>query len=190
MATWLETLELLKSMFPMPDPAIRKCEVLYTLAKSLSEGDIVELGSYHGRTAIALSKGSEAGHNLKVYCIDDYADHQDWANNLYTIRDIEIFQENIKKAKASNVVQIYKNVRNAAYGWGHSVSILFWDTSVTGELFEDWLAWRDHITGIAFLRDTFDKRLGSLRVLHYESERSEFKVLSEEPGILLLQRSK
>src|SRR5512139_512484 len=52
---------------------------LYQLATQVTEGVIVELGAYVGRSAIALAWDA----TVPVYSIDDYTDHLDWSNKHY-----------------------------------------------------------------------------------------------------------
>jgi predicted O-methyltransferase YrrM len=56
---------------------------LYTLA-SLSadvEGDIVEVGSWCGRSAIALAAAAKAAGKSKVHCVDLFPEKTDWKQN-------------------------------------------------------------------------------------------------------------
>jgi hypothetical protein len=51
-----------------------EARLLYELARDAKEGCIVEIGSYRGRSTIALARGSKAGHKLPVYAIDPHED--------------------------------------------------------------------------------------------------------------------
>ena len=76
MHNWAET--------PLP-PSVRKkiegtkgwlapdeARLLYNIAKHADAGAIVEVGSYHGRSTVALSCGAEAGAKLPVYAIEPH----------------------------------------------------------------------------------------------------------------------
>lgn len=188
---WEIALKKLESIFEIHPNALRACQVLFELARQVESGAIVELGTYHGKTAISLALGSQISHNAPVYSIDDHNKHLDWANNLYVESDIEILQNNLERAGVK-VIQYIQDSQKVAETWSRPIALWFWDISVEGQLFTDWVAWREHIQigGIGFLRDTFDQRLGSKMVLEYEQDLGEFVTELHEPGILLLRRVK
>lgn len=191
MNDWESARTILENIFTLHPNAIRACQVLFELARQVREGAIVELGTYQGKSAIALALGARAGHDAKVYAVDDHLNHTDWANNEYNLEDVTALEYNLHRAQVQ-IEQILLDSQEAARQWNKPVALYFWDISVPGQLFPDWLAWREHIQvgGIGFLRDTFDKRLGSEDVLQYEKNRKEFIVEMEEPGVLLLKRVK
>ena len=85
-----ETLELLGTLYNMPRPRALKCETLYDLAKSVTNGAIVELGTFHATGAIALWHGSAAGALATVYTIDDYTFKRGWALEAYVPEDQKV----------------------------------------------------------------------------------------------------
>lgn len=56
---------------------------LYTLvlASSHLEGDIVEVGSWCGRSAVVLGAATQVAGNSKVYCVDLFPERDDWKQN-------------------------------------------------------------------------------------------------------------
>ena len=56
---------------------------LFTLAFSSAnlEGDILELGSWCGRSAVALGMAARLTDNSKVYCVDLFPEKNDWHKN-------------------------------------------------------------------------------------------------------------
>lgn len=56
---------------------------LFTLAFSSShlQGDILELGSWCGRSAVALGMAARLTENTKVHCVDLFPEKSDWYQN-------------------------------------------------------------------------------------------------------------
>lgn len=158
---------------------------LYRLAHETTNGVIVELGAYVGRSAIALAWDAR----VPVFSIDDYANHVDWSGRAYNADNEAAYRQNTLGAGV-NTVLIKSDVREAARKWDAPIGLLVWDVSESNRLLDDWLAWREHIAldGRALLRDTFDKRLGSNRVISYEFSQKQFAVESHQPGLLTLRR--
>lgn len=158
---------------------------IYRLSLQVEHGVIVELGSYVGRSAIALAWDAAA----PVYSVDDYRDHVDWSTRAYGAENEARYLSNIKDAGVTTTL-IKQDVREAARTWDQPIGLLVWDVSEGDRLFDDWLAWRGHIVigGRALLRDTFDKRLGSKRVIDHEFTKTEFTIESFDPGLLTFRR--
>lgn len=56
---------------------------LYTLAWTTADlaGDIVEVGSWCGRSAVVLAAAAKAAGNAKVHCVDLFPEKNDWKQN-------------------------------------------------------------------------------------------------------------
>jgi predicted O-methyltransferase YrrM len=176
-----ETLALLTTLYDMPRPRARKCETLYDLAKSVTKGVIVELGTFHATGAIALWHGSAAGALATVYTIDDYAERKGWASEPYGPEDQKIAVENTRKAGCFPrndwrdylgrpfFAMIRNNARDIASeeNWIAQVGLLFWDLGMMSRVENDLEAWLPHIIpgGIIALHDTADGKLGCADVL-------------------------
>ncbi len=175
----------IKARMTLPDAGEAFLRRLYNLSRSVQEGAIVELGSYLGRSAIALAWDATE----PIYSIDDYADHVDWSGRTYGIENLTSYKQNTKAAQVSTVL-IQSDVLKAALEWDKPIGLLVWDVSENGRLFDDWRAWRRHIVmgGAALLRDTFDRRLGSNQVIDYEFNQHQFTVEDMTPGLLTLRR--
>ncbi len=67
-------------------PGWSPIDQLYTLfnlviLSSHLEGDVVEIGSWCGRSAIVLGTAIKSLNNSKLYCIDLFPEKQDWIQN-------------------------------------------------------------------------------------------------------------
>lgn len=178
-------IEYIKRHMTLPDSGEAFLRRLYSLSRSVTQGVIVELGAYIGRSAIALAWDATE----PIYSIDDYTDHVDWSGKAYGVENMTSYKANTQAAQVSTVL-IQSDVRSAAVMWDKPIGLLVWDVSEAGRLFEDWRSWRQHIVigGAALLRDTFDRRLGSDEVIDYEFNQGEFMVEDMTPGLLTLRR--
>lgn len=103
-------------------------ELLYTLAKNCKgKGAIVEIGSWKGKSAIWLGKGSKAGNKVKVYAIDPHMEtpaHQ--RHGL--ISTFEEFKNNIKYAQVDDIITpITKPSSEAAKDFNEPIEVIFID---------------------------------------------------------------
>lgn len=145
----------------MNDYRINKCRILFDLAQK-ADGPIVELGSYHGMSTIALEKGS--GNN-QVYAVDDW-NRVGWAGEVYKKSDYKIFKSNLDCAKTISIWPMAKDISSAGNSWPigieHKLSLIFWDTGVEDCLLEHFRLWSKHLKkgGLFLVHDTADCRLG------------------------------
>lgn len=103
-------------------------ELLYTLAKKCTgKGAIVEIGSWKGRSAVFLGKGSKAGNNVTVYAVDPHTGTP--AHKRQGVKGtFEIFQDNIRNAQVDDVITpIVKPAQIAAENFDEPVEVLFID---------------------------------------------------------------
>ena len=103
-------------------------KLLFNLAKSCTgRGVIVEIGSWKGKSTIWLAKGSEAGHNAKVYAIDP---HTGTAEHLRQGKPstFEEFQRNISRAGVAGLVSpIVATSEAAATSFDQPIEMIFID---------------------------------------------------------------
>lgn len=104
-------------------------ELLYNLAKSCaSDGCIVEIGSWKGRSTIWLAMGSKRGCGVKVYAIDPHigsSEHTKEGARVYTFDE---FMKNIKGAGCDDaIVPIVKSSEAASKSFDKPVGLVFID---------------------------------------------------------------
>lgn len=125
------------------NPRMRKCDALYELAKVAIGEAIVELGTYHGCGAIALSFGARAGTNLPVYTVDDHIGRRGWAGEMYFPQDKARFLDCVKVARAD--VTLVSRSADDAFPWavreGLKIGLLFWDLGEEKRLQRDFETW-------------------------------------------------
>lgn len=126
-------------------PKIRyeKMKALYELATQVSDGVIVELGTFRGLGAIAMALGAGPNNGKMVYTIDHKTD--------------PAFAENLVKADMVGAVQgVIDDVREAASKMPLRVGLLFWDLDDDRSAPDDVRAWQDKVVpgGIVAVKET------------------------------------
>jgi len=166
--TILEDLFMMRWTDKRGNSLMKKCEVLYDLAKNADGGRILELGTYHGCGAISLAFGARAGNGMPVYTIDDHVKRKGWAGEDYYPQDKARFFDCVMNAGV-DVTLISMNVDEAFPKWDQPIALLFWDLGMKNRLREDLHAWGRLVVpgGIFAIREGGDRK--GLRQLGSES---------------------
>lgn len=136
--------DVLADVYGFLDPA--ETELLYTLASQVSRGgNIVELGSYHGRSTIALAMGARLA-GATVYAVDHHPDYMAVDTN-YGMFDNQTYYENIARHGVGDVVKTINlsSVRLVQY-WCEPIDLLWIDASHEYEDVKlDFNQWSKHV---------------------------------------------
>lgn len=131
---------------------------LLTLLAAHGEGvgQIVEIGSFMGRSTCFLARGSKSARREKVHAVDHFSgspEHQ--KGGTHEVRDViekgttlTRFKENVARAGLSDyIVPIVGNSMTAAAAWkGGVIRLLFIDGDHSYEASKaDFKAWKPHI---------------------------------------------
>lgn len=107
---------------------------LYSQAKKSSKKyNILEIGSWKGRSTVCLGLGVRDGNGGRVYAVDPHKDtteHKNWSGKAETYDTYDIFLANIRKAGIDQyVVPIRKTSEEAAATFKKPINFLFIDGS-------------------------------------------------------------
>ncbi|HUP23857.1 MAG TPA: class I SAM-dependent methyltransferase [Thermoanaerobaculia bacterium] len=145
-----------------------ECRLLYDLARRVTSGCLVEIGSYRGRSTIALAAGSRAGARVSVYAIEPHAPFVGVLGGRFGPPDREAFMRNLLAAGVTDVVRLVSLPSSQAFaGWTESISLLWIDGDhQEGAVRSDFDSWTSRVAdgGIVALHDTDDPALGPARV--------------------------
>src|SRR3990172_4806983 len=135
-------------------------DCLYRLGQiNHCNGVIVEIGSWKGKSTIALARGAARAHNAKVYAIDP---HKPLPEEGYSEDTEAAFMANIKKAGVeSRVVPMIMSSEQAAEGWNQPIRLLWIDGDHRYEPTRlDFTLWEPHVVqgGIVAMHDTIRKK--------------------------------
>lgn len=141
--------------------------VLYDLAASVPKGqDVVELGSYHGRSTVALASAT----SNRVWAVDAF-DPLAVSDGSDVIGDEVQF---LKNTKGYRVELLRTNVIQAGHEWqGKPIGMLFLDASHDYETTRDtFLAWLPHVAynGIIAFHDYHPTWPGVVRTVDEVAE--------------------
>lgn len=141
-------------------------DCLYRLGQiNHCKGVIVEIGSWKGKSTIALARGAAAVHNEKIYAIDPHAVQPEEGYLEDTKAE---FLANIKNAGVEDrVVPMIMTSEEASRGWNQPIRLLWIDGDHRYEPAKlDFTLWEPHLVegGILAMHDTIRKQ-GPKRVL-------------------------
>ena len=157
----------LEDVYPLPGMLTPgEVDCLYRLGQiNHCSGVIVEIGSWKGKSTIALARGASRVHDAKVYAVDP---HEPLPVEGYTEDTEAEFMANIKKAGVEGrVVPMVMTSEQAARGWNQPVRLLWIDGDHRYEPAKlDFTLWEPHVVagGIIAMHDTIRKK-GPKRVL-------------------------
>lgn len=103
--------------------------LLYSLAKEVTEGAIVEIGSYRGRSTTALALGSRAGHGVPVYAVEPHEPFQATVRSpLFGSRDRAAFFRTMLRTGCYREVRLVNlSSEEVAPSWKRPVGMLWID---------------------------------------------------------------
>jgi predicted O-methyltransferase YrrM len=137
--------------------------LLYGLAARVAEGScIVEVGSYRGRSAVALALGAPPG--VRVYAVDPHETFIGVLGGEFGPADRVSFLENVERAGVGDRVTLLNTSSDlAAEGWTERIGLLWIDGDHRYEsVRRDWLAWLPQLdaASIVAFHDVSQRTLG------------------------------
>jgi Methyltransferase domain len=143
--------------------------LLYRLARDVRHGCVVEVGSYRGRSTVALARGVAAGGNARIYAIEPHEPFIGALGGEFGPEDRAAFYRNMVRTGAYAQVRLL-NVSSEilAPGWTEPVALLWLDGDHSFEgVSRDFRAWERHLLpdSNVVLDDADDPALGPHRLI-------------------------
>jgi cephalosporin hydroxylase len=165
---------------------------LYRKAKEVRSGCIVEIGSYHGRSTIALALGAQEGEKVPVYAVDPYVAFVGPLGAAFGPGDkVGLVQNLIFTGTVPEVWLIHLPSVQAAKGWQEPIALLWIDGDHTYEgVKADFDAWSSLVIpgGQVAFHDSLDPRLGVHRLIGEITGTGTYKIIEVVEKITLLYK--
>jgi predicted O-methyltransferase YrrM len=145
----------------IPGPlTLGQAELLRAVAAEVSEGVIVEVGSYRGRSTAALAWGARQGHDAPVYAIEPHEEFAGVFGGYFGPKDRRAFYRNMLSSGAwENVRLVNLSSEVVTPGWDKPVGMLWIDGDHRYEgVKRDFTCWEPHLLpGAPVLFDDTDR---------------------------------
>jgi hypothetical protein len=171
--------------------SLKEADLLFRLAGQVNEtGCIVEVGSYRGRSTVALAQGAGS---TPVFAIEPHEPFTGVLGGKFGPEDRAAFFEAMLGSKAYQQVRLVNlSSEVVSPGWRRAVGLLWIDGDHTYEgVRRDWEAWKPHLLpgAVVAFDDSTDQNIGPCRLIGELVEAGELGVLERVGKITALRRS-
>lgn len=166
--------------------------MLYEMAKACTDGCIVEVGSYRGRSAVALGRGSLDGHKAPIYAIEPHEAFTGDLGGTFGPPDRAAFYAAMLATSCYHVVRLVNlSSEIVTPGWQQKVGVLFLDGdhSYAG-VKRDFDCWQPHLTPSAFIAfdDSTNPEIGPHQLVAELLQSGQYEQVNLVRNITVLQR--
>jgi MMP 1-O-methyltransferase len=149
--------------------AFEEAQVLYELARTVRDGCIVEVGSYRGRSTVALGRGSLDGHGVAVFAVDPHEEFVGVLGGRFGPADRRAFYRAMLDSDCDRVVRLVNlSSEWVTPGWDRKVGLLWIDGDHRyAAVKRDYESWLPHLTPdapVAF-DDSVDPQIGPRQLI-------------------------
>jgi hypothetical protein len=149
--------------------SLDEAQLLFELASQVSDGCIVEVGSYRGRSTVALALGSLHGSNVPVYAIEPHEVFTGVLGGRFGPGDRAEFFKNMLRTNCAEIVRpISVSSEVISKGWDKPIGLLWIDGDHKYEAVkQDFACWESFVLsqGLVAFHDSLDENLGPARVI-------------------------
>lgn len=184
----------LKTYFDQTEGMINLAEatLLYELAKACQDGCIVEVGSYRGRSAVALGRGSLDGHKAPVYAIEPHEEFTGVLGGKFGPPDRAAFYTAMLATSCYHIVRLVNlSSELVAPGWNKKISLLFidGDHSYIG-VKRDFDCWSPHLTPGALIAfdDSTNPAIGPGQLIDELVKSNQFEQVKQVRNVTVITR--
>lgn len=172
--------------------SFREATLLYGLAQGVREGCIVEVGSYRGRSTVALGRGSIDGGGAPVYAIEPHEPFTGVLGGRFGPEDRGAFYEAMLRTGCCRAVRLVNLSTERVVGaWEKPVALLWIDGDHTYEgVRRDFDCWAPHLTATAQVAfdDATNPKLGPHRLIRELIEGGSFRQTAAVGKVVVLSR--
>ncbi len=172
--------------------AVEEAALLYDLARQVEDGCILEIGSYRGRSTVALALGARAGLGPPVFAIEPHEPFSGVLGGNFGPADRGAFYRNMLRSGCFEEVRLINlDSATVAPGWRKPIGLLWIDGDHSYEgVKRDFECWFPHLTDEAKIAfdDSLDPELGPARLIREILGRGAFEVSKTVGKVTLLHR--
>jgi len=182
-----DALALTEGMISLPE-----AELLYGLARDCDAACIIEVGSYRGRSTVALALGSLGGGGAPVFAIEPHEPFDGVLGGVFGPQDRGAFYQEMLATGAYHPVRLVNLSSEAvAPSWKQPVGILWIDGDHRYEgVRRDFDAWVWHLTPDAtvLFDDATDPDLGPARLVRELCATGRWQITATVGKVVALTR--
>jgi hypothetical protein len=175
----------LKSYFDLTQGSISYNEwyLLYNLARQVKGNTILEVGSYRGRSTVALGLGSINGNKVPVYAIEPHEEFTGILGNKFGYEDRGIFYKTMLTTSCYEVVRLI-NLSSEIISpqWNTKIGFLWIDGDHSYQAVKrDFESWRPHLENNSFIafHDSIDAKLGPKKLIDELLKTGEYEIVDQ-----------
>ncbi len=146
-----------------------EAKLLFELASRVTDRCILEVGSYRGKSTVALALGSQAGSNVPVYAIEPHENHVGISGKRFGSADRIAFFKNLLRANCAEVVRLLNVSSEMVSGtWVEPIGLLWIDGDHRyAAVKRDFECWEPFVAkgGLILFHDSIDKTGGPALVI-------------------------
>jgi hypothetical protein len=169
-----------------------EAELLYRLAREAAGGCIVEIGSFRGKSTIALALGARAEGGARVYAVDPYLPFVGLRGGHFGPRDKTALLTTLLLADvAEQVWLLHTPSEQAARGWAEPIALLWVDGDHSYQAVRtDLASWGRFLVpgGLVAFHDSVDERLGPYRVIDEALRAGDYERVCTVGTVTVLRR--
>ena len=170
--------------------SLREADLLYRLAgRANGCGCIVEIGSYRGRSTVALAEGASSS---AIFAIEPHEVFEGVLGGSFGARDRAHFYRAMLRSGAYERVRLVNLPGTVvAPGWSEPVALLWIDGDHSYEgVRGDWEAFKPHLAAGALVAfdDSIDERIGPHRLIAELVESRELTIVERVDKVTALRR--
>jgi predicted O-methyltransferase YrrM len=126
---------------------LHAAELLYNLAREVRDGVIVEVGSYRGRSTVALGRGARAGGRAPVFAVEPHESFTGVRGGIFGPEDRAAFYRTMLRTRCYRDVRLVNLTSDALTpGWRAPVALLWLDGDhATDAVRRDLAQWWPHL---------------------------------------------
>lgn len=184
----------LKTYFEQTEGMINLAEatILYELAKACQDGCIVEVGSYRGRSAVALGRGSLDGHKVPVYAIEPHEEFTGEMGGKFGPPDRGAFYTAMLATSCYHAVRLVNlSSEVVAPGWNKKISLLFIDGDHSYEgVKRDFNCWSPHLAPNALVAfdDSTNPAMGPGQLIGELTQSGKFEQVRQVRNVTVIRQ--